>query len=442
MPGGLVNVVDYGSDDAHGRRVRPLERESRGVVAALGFLGQPGSDESTLAAFLERALAAPQIDSLTVVVAWVRFRGLVRLQCELEAFRDRGGCLKLITGIDEGGATRPGLLLAARLFHEAYVFHDPAGGTFHPKMYLAEGARQAQLVVGSSNATPGGWYQNYETSLEAHFALPAEAHHPALEGVRAYIDSLLAERELCFSITEELVDRLVREPPFNVAGHERPRRQGTGAQGDPDVDASGSTEEAPGAGRIFGARRGGRTFAPPLSREATDALAALEIPPDDEAEPDEVSSPPAQGRPQSGPTAVAVASWRKVLPRGDAQQQTGASTNVTANVRLTKQGHEIDATTWFRQELFGPAAWHSDTDINGNPIERAEVPFVVTIDGVPLGTVVLEVTHGPHRESDQHNHTTVLRWGQLQSTMRSTDYTGRTLTLERLSDDTYRLDIS
>jgi len=137
-----------------------------------------------------------------------------------------------------------------------------------------------------------------------------------------------------------------------------------------------------------------------------------------------------------------VATWTKVLPRGDAQQQKSPQTNITGNVRLTQAGHDIQWTTWFRDTLFEPASWRTDQDVNGHDIERAVIPFQVTIDGVLLGTHELEVTHAPHRESRQKNHTTVLRWGPLSETMRATDYTDWTLTLERMSDNSYRLDVS
>jgi len=426
------------------------------VAVTLGFLGQPSSDEATLGAFLRRVLADPAIDSLTLVVAWARFRGLIRLRDEVEAFRARGGKTRLIVGIDEGGATRPGLLLAGRLFDEASIFHDPAGGTFHPKIYLAAGGDRALLVVGSSNATPGGWFNNYEASLEARFDLPQDANHPALTGVYDYLNSLLSEHELLLPLTEELVDKLVRDRRFNVSGHERStrsRRSGSGGETDEaDTDASGSGDDAGDEQRLFGRRRGPRTYAPPLSSEAQAELASLEIRPDDEAEldpplpapTDAPGTPGALSAPASEPAAnaVPVETWNKVLPRGDAQQQRSSGTNITGNVRLTKAGHDIEWTTWFRQTLFGPAAWRTDHDVNGNPIERADIPFQVTIDGVSFGTVGLEVTHAPHRESGQANHTTVLRWGQLLETMRATDYTDHTLTLERMSDGSYRLDVS
>jgi hypothetical protein len=422
----------------------------------LGFLCQPSSSESTLAAFLRRTLDEPGIESLTVVVAWARFRGLVRLQPEIELFRKRGGEATLIVGIDEGGATRPGLLLATALFDRAYVFHDPGGGTFHPKVYLAEGKAHAVLAVGSSNATPGGWFSNYEASLEARFELPEDNDDPALSGVRQYIRSLQAQDALCVPLTEELVDRLVRNRRYRVAGNERPRRGGRTGGGDDgeadDLDASGSSEDPSDGESLFGARVGPRTVPPSLSSSAREKLSALEIAPDDEAEGDDELDPPAKAatagvdapadrRIASTAVATTVKSWSKVLPPGDAQQQGAANTNLTANVRLTKAGHDIDWRTWFRGDLFGPASWRGDTDTNGNPIERADLPLAVTIGGVSLGTMELEVTHAPHREAGQANHTTVLRWGPLLPTLKATDYTGHTLTLRRMSDGTFALDI-
>jgi hypothetical protein len=66
----------------------------------------------------------------------------------------------------------------------------------------------------------------------------------------------------------------------------------------------------------------------------------------------------------------------------------------------------------------------------------------VTVAGVALGQITLQLTHAPHRESGQSNHTTVLRWGLLLPTMHATDYTKHTVTITRLSNGTFALDIS
>lgn len=450
------------------------------MASNLRFLGQPSPDSPPLGQALQAMLGDAEIDRLTVVVAWARFRGVVRLQDDLVAFRERGGQTRAIVGIDEGGATRPGLLLVEQLFDESFVFHDRAGGTFHPKIYLGEGDDRAVLIVGSSNATPGGWFANYEASLEARFDLPAEENHPALSGARQFIDALLAEDELCRPLSQELAERLVRERRYQVTGAERNvrRRDDARTEAGDDLDASGSHDDGSEDEPLFGSRRAPRISVPPLSAEAKEDLAELEIRPDDEAESDEEIPEPQTGTSQeapepavSGSGGVSVAGgagadtgaavvpgaaagdasvaaqpvraerkWSKVLPAGDAQHPP--SGNPTGNLRLTKAGHDIDWLTWFRTDLFRPAAWRTATDVNGNAIERATIPFDVTINGLALGTKELEVTHAPHRESGQSNHTTVLRWGPLLGVLQEQDYTRFTVSLERMSNGSYRLDIS
>src|SRR5258708_16393235 len=98
------------------------------MVPVIRFSGQPSDDDTSAGEALRRLLTDPVITEITIVVGWVRYRGLGRLRTELAAFVARGGHSRIILGIDEGGATRPGLLGALRSFTEAYVFHDRSGG--------------------------------------------------------------------------------------------------------------------------------------------------------------------------------------------------------------------------------------------------------------------------------------------------------------------------
>src|ERR1700722_3048751 len=121
------------------------------MTPEIDFLGQPYDADATSGAFVRRLLADDRYDRFTAVVAWARFRGVRRISDELGALRERGGTARLIVGIDEGIATRPGLIIALRHFAEVYVLHDRPGLTFHPKLYLAEGDTSAALLVGSGN---------------------------------------------------------------------------------------------------------------------------------------------------------------------------------------------------------------------------------------------------------------------------------------------------
>src|SRR4051794_33814876 len=111
------------------------------MTPSVDFRGQPFSVAPAAGSLLKAKLGDPDVESLTIVAAWMRFGGLRRLKPDIESFRERGGTLRLILGIDEGVATRPGLLLALRVADEAFVFHDRSGRTFHPKVYLGEGEK-------------------------------------------------------------------------------------------------------------------------------------------------------------------------------------------------------------------------------------------------------------------------------------------------------------
>ena len=130
------------------------------------------------------------------------------------------------------------------------------------------------------------------------------------------------------------------------------------------------------------------------------------------------------------------------MTRSDAQQ-VSASSNPTGVLRLTQENPEINHLTWFRQTLFrAPVVWRPDVDQRGNPIEVADVPFHVRINGQDRGTMVLKVDHGPHREAQQGNVPTIVHWGRgLAADLRANDYSGQILVLERLDGGEYRLAI-
>src|SRR5689334_769563 len=123
-----------------------MSLDSRTVTPQVRFHSQPSDDGRNAAELLRALLTDVDLDGFDAVVAWVKFRGVARVRDELHAFKERGRS-RIILGIDEGGATRPGLVAALRGFTEAYVYHVRSGGTFHPKLYLATGGSKARLVV-------------------------------------------------------------------------------------------------------------------------------------------------------------------------------------------------------------------------------------------------------------------------------------------------------
>jgi hypothetical protein len=431
------------------------------MAPSVAFHSQPFGKAQSAGSILKAMLDDDGLTAITIAVAWVRFRGLLRLKQNVEAFRDRGGSLCAVVGIDEGGATRPGLLGIMRMADEAYVFKDSRGGTFHPKVYLGEGREKAELLVGSSNLTPGGLFVNVEASTSAVFGLPAERNHPALLDARRFVADLIDDGAACTRLTPTTVDELCANKSYRIALNERSRSR-TGARprgADPaDIDETVAGADTDETGPLFPPSRRRRTRIPPLTQTDRDELAALEL--DDLQEPGQPAAPglPERGMPPGAPASPvppmpshALTSpgapsvtevWTKEMERSDAQQ-VSARSNPTGLLRLTKEDHDIDHLTWFRQTLFrAPVVWGHAVDRRGNPIEVASASFNVRIEGVDYGTFVLKVDYGPHRESKQGNVPTLIHWGrELGAVLRAHDHSGQTLTLERFANGSYRLTI-
>ncbi len=332
----------------------------------------------------------------------------------LRAFRTRGGHVAAIVGIDENGATRQGIALLRELSDDLRIFHDPHGGTFHPKLYLFTGGERAYAIVGSANSTRGGLFDNYEASSELELALPEDAD--VLTEITGWIDGLRSEDELCLAATDELV--AVLDAAGRLLDEDRDR-------GSPSDDSSAKLAPIP-----FGLPGRPKVRAPvrPAARQAAGA-----------------KTEPAAAQPAQVVTAASTPPeldlrWYKELSASDAQRPPQGGTNVTGLLRLTRADFDLDWRTFFRDHLFSRGRWQK-SEVSGQPAERATIPFSVTIAGTYIGVHELVVDHAPHREAGQANVTTVLHWGSLSPRLRDSDYSGYWVLLETTSDGRYGLTI-
>jgi HKD family nuclease len=375
---------------------------------------QPSDDRDNMAELLRRHLTDPDIERVDAVVAWVRFRGLGRLRDEFAAFRDRGQS-QIILGIDEGGATRPGLFAALRNFSEAYVYHVRGAGTFHPKLYLATGPTRAHLYVGSSNITPGGLFTNDEVSLEVEFALPEDDAESGLVDAHSYIARLRADDAVCLRLDEQLIERLVGDPRYRVSGNERRTRPPIGAplpegMEEDDVDETGE-QAAEGADTppVFGTSQRTRPGAPALSPEARAELAELED--------EEGAEAPEQGEePGAGAPPVRERRPRVLQEQFDFAAGDGAHTRLLIQVRPHHNGEVFLSKRAVRQnpEFFGyPFTGETTPHREGNPGYPMRVP------DPQVGIVVYDAAARPIVGIDRHSLNLVdyARKGEIRITI-------------------------
>ena len=392
---------------------------------------QPDASSTNLYEFLVDALARTEFDHVTAITAWTNYRGLARVIPTLRAFRARRprGFAEIVLGIDEGGATAQGLRLAAAEFDDSWVFSTSDDRTFHPKLYLARGPREARLLVGSNNLTPGGLFFNFESAVE--FEIKLDSSDPDGEAMLAsvldYRARLLGDHTVCKDLKTNL-ENIIRDPRYRVRDETAARVGARGAVADPDADAIRPSEP------LFG-------------RSAI--VAKPRVPPGPPLVPAATRSPGASaGGGRRGATApvvgrlsgAATRRWFRNLDRTAAQRPPNPASSPTGNIRLNQAGHGIDQTRFFRHDLFGRLVWTA-TRVPRGVRESASASMEVVVDGVSRGTMTFEISHASWREAGQGNVTTVLHVGPLAAEFRATDYSDRVLTIEDLPGSGYRMSI-
>ncbi len=135
----------------------------------------------------------PFWDTLDIAVAWVRASGMAYLSERLANFLRNGGRLSVIVGIDIHNTTREGLQALLDLEQygrcETFVYHNEAGGVFHPKLYLFRNDEEARLIVGSNNITQSGLYVNVEAGLQVDTDVHAGVVMQALDALSSWKDT-------------------------------------------------------------------------------------------------------------------------------------------------------------------------------------------------------------------------------------------------------------
>lgn len=364
------------------------------------FVGQPEVGQTNALDVLTTQLNNPAMTEFAAATAWVHAAGVRLLAPGLSRFRSRGGRSTLICGLSRGAATIAGLEEAARNFDRVFVAFDPSARTIHTKMYLFSGDSEAALLIGSQNLSKSGLVTNHEAGIW----ITGAVHSQVFSDARSYMQRMTQDQHIAQLLTEELMAQLVQSDQisFAVPSTTKDRQAWTG-------DA-----EMPIFHRSDRQMRGATV---PRTRESAADPAATDLPGS------------LWGR-------SVVARWSKLIPQADAQRLVGSNTSNT--LTLTRANNDIDKTTWFRHTLFGDQAWYS---VQGSTRhERAAVVFEVEGLGTRFAEEMI-VEHNLRHESSQSNRVTSIRWGQATRRLLRDTYnvTGQTVTVERFSDQTFRI---
>lgn len=139
------------------------------------------------------------------MVAYAKTSGVNRLLPYMRQFKENGGTIKAVVGIDQGNISYEALISLLSVCNELYIYHsEDFMRTFHVKAYHLGKSDENWIAIGSNNFTAGGLFSNYEASMAS--AVDEEQTNDFMDMFRRYSD---IESPCCKLGAQEFVDELL-----------------------------------------------------------------------------------------------------------------------------------------------------------------------------------------------------------------------------------------
>ena len=151
----------------------------------------------------------PPANRIVFVSAFVGLQAVIRLKHRIAALLKEGTAVRFVLGIDLGGTSQEVLReLLGWNVETLIVKHRIPGHTFHPKIYFFEWNDRAEIIIGSSNVTEGGFFGNYESCARIAYDFPADLK--AYTSAQAELSRFLQPAgPITYSLTETFLEQLV-----------------------------------------------------------------------------------------------------------------------------------------------------------------------------------------------------------------------------------------
>lgn len=138
------------------------------------FLGHGIFEEqdNTVGNYLHKSFKDKNFDTFKCFVAYTTLSGLSIFIDELEKVKLNYKKIEFYLGIDDKGTSKEALLELLEREIDTYIYYNPTKRTraiYHPKLYIFNGEKANRILIGSSNLTRPGLFNNVETSLAIDF---------------------------------------------------------------------------------------------------------------------------------------------------------------------------------------------------------------------------------------------------------------------------------
>ena len=200
--------------------------------------GLPEGNSRPAGDAINEALRQSDYKSFAAFVAFASVDGINQLRDSFNNFTDAGGDIRLYIGVDLHGTSKEALdaLLAMPNVH-TYVVYSPNRIVYHPKIYSFEGERQNMVMVGSSNLTMSGLYQNIEASICITSDNNEEEGCNLLSDIYDYYNTLLTGKSgSCQPLSKELIELLCDNKVVLTVQENRSQRNETSKKNQTGTD--------------------------------------------------------------------------------------------------------------------------------------------------------------------------------------------------------------
>lgn len=178
----------------------------------LKFLGQGFDPNSNITSgdFIISSLESKQYNSFSAFVAFVSTGGLKNIIDQLVKFKKSGGIVRWYLGVDLNATSKEALEQLLEHDIDSYVVYSPNNIIYHPKIYVFEGNELTRAIIGSSNLTQSGLFQNIEASVCIDFENEDENGCNFIADIYEHFNSIISlEHQSCQRLTPDILTLLI-----------------------------------------------------------------------------------------------------------------------------------------------------------------------------------------------------------------------------------------
>ena len=175
---------------------------------AQGFLPENSKPSGNV---IINALQSGNYNSFLGFTAFVSGGGITNIREQLSDFLSAGNEVQLFVGVDLHGTSKEALDLLIEAGIPTKVVYSPNQIVYHPKIYLFRGSTHHLIIVGSSNLTTSGLFQNIEASLCLSFTNDDPQGMSVERSILDYFANIInGTSDSVQCLNKELIDILVK----------------------------------------------------------------------------------------------------------------------------------------------------------------------------------------------------------------------------------------